>query len=325
VHKLTVTNLGETFDAAEDETMLDALLRNGVRVRYGCRRGKCSSCKHLVVDGDYDNSAASAYALLEDEREAGMTLLCQSYPTSDCTVELLIAPGDEDGVRLPTPQRHDGRITEVIEESTQLLSIRLALSTPLRFLPGQYLELGSRGAEETRSYSIASAPMFVRRPQLLVHRRAGGWLSPATGAEAVDVRGPFGAMYLRPSGRRAVLVAWTEGVAPMASIARYLGMRPWSAPVTLLHGAAEAEELAYSAEFAAIAARTSGFEYLPVAGTERVMTLALNEAIAPGEDVDVYVAGPVGFCDRTLFILEARGIEPTHIYLERFYPAGAAT
>ena len=49
---LTVVNVKQTFDTDDGETMLDALLRNGVRVRYGCRRGKCATCKHYIKGVD---------------------------------------------------------------------------------------------------------------------------------------------------------------------------------------------------------------------------------------------------------------------------------
>src|SRR6266481_8570939 len=90
------------FEVKDGETILDAALRAGVGVRYGCRRGKCATCKHLVVDGEYDNSGASAYALLEEEREEGLTLLCQTYALSDCTVDLA-AGQDREFIRLPRP------------------------------------------------------------------------------------------------------------------------------------------------------------------------------------------------------------------------------
>lgn len=329
-YKLTVANTGDTFPAEDGETMLDVLLRNGVRVRYGCRRGKCSSCKHLVTEGEFDNSAASAYALLAEEREEGMTLLCQSYPESDCVIELVVDPAEEDGVRVPTPKTVTGTLVSAIQVSPRLWSAQLELDDALRFLPGQYVEVAVPGlAPGTRTFSVASPPFAPKQVELLIRRRDGGLfpaaLDAAGPAEAVSVSGPYGRMYLRPSRRPVVLIAEGEGVAPMLSIVRYVARQGWRAPVTLLHGAGSAEELAYQGELedwaSGASAGSKGTYTTVVEPAAPKVAGELARLVEPGADVDVYVAGDAGFCDQVVFLLEARGVNPDHVYVERFFPS----
>ena len=86
-HSIELAPGGESFAARDDETVLDAALRAGVALEYGCRHGNCSSCKYLVRDGEVDHGGASIYSLSEDERDEGYALLCCARPLSDLVVE----------------------------------------------------------------------------------------------------------------------------------------------------------------------------------------------------------------------------------------------
>lgn len=87
-HKITLPQINHAFDCAQDETILDAGLRQGFNLRHGCKHGGCGSCKARVVAGEVDMDAAtSSFALMSFEREEGYTLLCSSRPFSDVTIE----------------------------------------------------------------------------------------------------------------------------------------------------------------------------------------------------------------------------------------------
>ena len=83
---VTITPHGWTFDVKDGEMVLDAALRQGVSLRYGCRHGNCSTCKYEVTDGDVDVGIASPYSLPESERADGMALLCCAQPLTDIVV-----------------------------------------------------------------------------------------------------------------------------------------------------------------------------------------------------------------------------------------------
>ena len=91
---------GTSFEAAEGEAVLNAALRQGVSLRYGCRHGNCSSCKYLVTDGEVDFGKASPYSLSEREREDGWALLCCAHALSDLEIQV--------------PEDHAERLLQVI-------------------------------------------------------------------------------------------------------------------------------------------------------------------------------------------------------------------
>ena len=57
--KIRVPASGHEFDAEENETILEAALRQGVGLPYGCRYGACGRCAGEVISGEtrYDTAA----------------------------------------------------------------------------------------------------------------------------------------------------------------------------------------------------------------------------------------------------------------------------
>ncbi|MDH3949096.1 MAG: 2Fe-2S iron-sulfur cluster-binding protein, partial [Gammaproteobacteria bacterium] len=79
---------GHSFQAEENETILDAALRQGVTLPYGCRNGACGSCVAKVVSGEIKyNGESHPPAVSKDEHTIGMTALCQAHAASDVVIE----------------------------------------------------------------------------------------------------------------------------------------------------------------------------------------------------------------------------------------------
>ena len=104
-----------TVEIAENETVLEAAGRAGVRLPYDCRKGTCITCvgrlleiegESEVTDTDADADAdtdgtghspdpADAFsyrrspaALTDREQADGYVLLCIAYPQTDCRIEV---------------------------------------------------------------------------------------------------------------------------------------------------------------------------------------------------------------------------------------------
>ncbi len=62
---------GKQFEVGDDEHVLEAALRQGVVIPYGCKNGACGSCKAKVLAGEYEQDAYSVAALKPDEASTG--------------------------------------------------------------------------------------------------------------------------------------------------------------------------------------------------------------------------------------------------------------
>ncbi|MDX7986093.1 phenylacetate-CoA oxygenase/reductase subunit PaaK [Xenorhabdus sp. 12] len=78
---------GRTFNIAmnaEDDSILDAALRQGADLPYACKGGVCSTCKCQLKSGEVEMNVN--YSLEPDQLAAGYILSCQSWPKGDGVV-----------------------------------------------------------------------------------------------------------------------------------------------------------------------------------------------------------------------------------------------
>jgi ferredoxin len=86
---VTILPDGLQVTAAEEETVLGALSRAGLRYRVGCKRGGCGICKVQLVLGEvrYERPVAES-VLSDDERVEGICLSCRAVPITNIAIEL---------------------------------------------------------------------------------------------------------------------------------------------------------------------------------------------------------------------------------------------
>ncbi|XP_010277244.1 PREDICTED: uncharacterized protein LOC104611740 [Nelumbo nucifera] len=75
-----------TIDVDPDETILAKALDSGLTVPHDCKLGVCMTCPARLVSGEVDQSEGM---LSDDVVERGYTLLCASYPRSDCHIRTI--------------------------------------------------------------------------------------------------------------------------------------------------------------------------------------------------------------------------------------------
>jgi ferredoxin len=87
--ELTILPDGVQVESREDETVLAALGRAGLRYRIGCRRGGCGVCKLRLVLGEvrYERPIDGG-VLTDSERVEGICLSCRAVPITNIVVEL---------------------------------------------------------------------------------------------------------------------------------------------------------------------------------------------------------------------------------------------
>lgn len=76
--QLTIELYGEPYniEIEDDESILDAALRNNIDAPYACMSGTCHSCQASLLEGEV--IMEDAEALSEDEIKEGQILTCCS-------------------------------------------------------------------------------------------------------------------------------------------------------------------------------------------------------------------------------------------------------
>ncbi len=335
VYDIRVEPFGHTFDCGEDETILEAALRNRVYLRYGCKHGGCGTCKVQVVDGEVDITASN-YALPPGERDAGTILVCQSYPVDDCVIDVAAMNLDED-------EFHRGDATArypmTVESVTTLtpdirrVVLRHAPDGSMPFVAGQFVNVTVPGAASARSYSMANGSADIDRIELICKILPGGLFSgylaqAARPGDAVEVTGPFGALAIRLSHRELVMVAGGSGQAPLLSMLIDLSRKGCERPISLFFGGRTVSDLYVTDEIAALAADLP-LTFVPVVQLPDSdwtgATGLVTDALAAAREswiADAYLCGPPAMIDAARDLLISRGVRPQNVYFDAFVSTG---
>ena len=261
----TVQPSGRSFSVERDEPVLQAAIRQGVGLPYGCKDGACGSCKSRLLEGRVVHGVHQAKALSADEEAAGFMLTCCAVPHTDVVIEARSVPGAGQFAVRKMPSRVLS-ITRPAPDVAVLL-MQLPANDPLRFHAGQYVEFILRDGTR-RSYSMANAPHTqTEKPVIELHLRhmpGGKFTDHVFGTmkekDILRIEGPFGSFFLREdSDKPIVLLASGTGFAPIKAIIEHLRFKGLTRPTALYWGCRSKADL-YLHDWALAAAQ--GLPYL---------------------------------------------------------------
>ena len=224
-HQITIKPSGHVFFAQPGETVLQAALREGFPLPYGCRNGACGTCKGKIIQGTVDFGSHNEGTLTEMEKKAGMALFCCAVPLSELTIECreIGAIKDIKVKILPCRVQQLARVAPDV----MVISLKLPTSERLQFLAGQYIDILMKDGKR-RSFSLANAPHDDELLQLHVRNYRGGTFAEHvfTKMKEKDIlrfEGPLGTFFLREdSDKPIIFVASGTGFAPVKSILEHI-------------------------------------------------------------------------------------------------------
>lgn len=327
--EVLVLPLQRGFEVRHGENLLEALRSNNVPISYSCMAGRCGTCrcrvvsgKLLVTDGEGNRSANAGN---------GPVLACQAAVVEDCVIE--IPEVDEIVV-------HPSRIIKATVAAIDTLThdikhVRLALSKPFDFSPGQYATL-QFAPQYARSYSMAAG---ASRDEADFHIRLvpGGKVTSYVATklkigDTVRLNGPLGTAYLRrKSDAPIICVAGGTGLAPMLSILYGIAEADMRNPVHLYFGARSPRDVYGVGWLDELRERLPNLTYHVVVdspdptGKYRtgVVTRAVDEDWTNLSGWRAYVAGAPVMVDAASLLLRDKGIVPEHIHADAFFSNGA--
>ena len=321
---------GHEFFIEGSDSILEAGLRGGLALDYGCSNGNCGKCKAKVVSGQVKKICPHDYVLSETEKGLGYILTCSNTAVTDVVLEAEEALGSND-----IPQQEiDIRVKKVEQPDDRviILDAKTPRTRRLRFLAGQYLSLQLEGLP-AQHCSIASCPCDDMNLQFHIPVTAGNpvseQLNSARTNTVIRVTGPHGNFTLNEDSPRSVIfIAVNAGFGPVKSliehamaldIAEQLGCY-W---ITTPENNHYLGNLCRSWDDA-----LDNFSYWPLEATETRAATDLIPGIISGldapQELDFYVCAPAPLLESIEAQLTAGGVNRGHLRLEpvREMPTG---
>ncbi|AGA34527.1 2-polyprenylphenol hydroxylase and related flavodoxin oxidoreductases / CDP-6-deoxy-delta-3,4-glucoseen reductase-like protein [Thioalkalivibrio nitratireducens DSM 14787] len=322
----------QEFLVEGSDTVLDAALRAGLSISYGCSNGNCGECKARVVSGEIREVRPHDYVIPESERAQGYALMCAVAPVTDLVVEVGVARSPD---QIPL-QTIEAMVRDVEHQGTHVRVVRV--QTPrtrrLRFLGGQYVRVRLDEGRVEGRLPLANCPCDDRNLVLHVAEDredafAVYCFERLRKGERVEIEGPYGDFVIGDEVERPlVFLACDTGFAPIKSLIEHVIALDIADAMDLVWLATGAighyeDNLCRSWDDA-----LDNFRYKPVrvnAASDREAWPALIAgSLSRVEDPsgrDYYVAGPGRFVDAAAAVLDRLGVPPERRCLQGIPPA----
>jgi CDP-4-dehydro-6-deoxyglucose reductase len=219
---VTIQPSGHEFFVESNDTILEAALRAGVSLNYGCSNGNCGECRARLMSGEVKKVHAHDYVLSQSEKDSGVFLMCCCAAVNDVVLEAGVAGAND------IQEQHLAAKVKSVEEFNSRLAV-LHLQAPrsqrLRFLAGQAIRLSAQGASGL--YAIASCPCEERHIEIHISHHpddafSGLLFGGLKAHDSVEVEGPYGEFVLEDvSARPIIFVAFGIGFAPIKSLIQH--------------------------------------------------------------------------------------------------------
>lgn len=321
---VTLSN-GKIFSATQDETLLVAAKSQGIALEHSCRTGRCGVCKAEVISGE-TRATQPEEALTEDEVKTGVILTCSRAAITDVTLDIQDLGRLAEIATKTVPCRVDS-IQALANDVVQVV-LRLPPTSPLAYLPGQYVDIIQGG--NRRSYSIANAPRRDGKLELQISRVEYGvmsqyWFNEAKVNDLLRLEGPLGTFCFRTTEpANFVFLATGTGIAPVKAMLEELDRSPELAhgkSVYVYWGARVGSDIYWN-----VKSDHADVQFIPVLSranpgwrgrTGYVQQALVNDRIDLSNAV-VYACGSDAMIHSARPLLESAGLHPKNFYSDAF-------
>jgi CDP-4-dehydro-6-deoxyglucose reductase len=318
---------GHRFIAEPGETLLEAALRQGIGLPYGCRNGQCGSCLARLLAGRVSYPSGRTEALEGQAPDACLT--CQAVAQDDVTLRVAeVQAAAEIEVRT-LPCRIERK--EQLNHDVMRLLLKLPENQRLQFFAGQYLDFILRDGRR-RAFSIANSPHDDQYIELHVRRVPGGEFTDYVfdsmrEKSVLRIQAPLGSFFLREDSRRPILLmGGGTGFAPLKGMIEHAFHVGIDRPMALYWGARSRRDL-YLADLPDRWAREhASFSYTAVlsepdadwAGRTGFVHEAVVQDYPDMSGFDVYMSGPPVMVDSGRRAFQAAGLSMDHMFSDAF-------
>ena len=223
-HIVTLNSINQEFAVHANETILEAAIRTGIPLNYGCSSGTCGLCQARLVSGNIIEIRPHEFVITEAEKLQGNFLTCVCTLKENSVIEAITAESAQD-IPVQTIEVKVRKV-EKLAKGVNKIIIQTPRTKRLRFLAGQYIKLVISDAE-TFELSIASCPCEDRLIEL--HLRSGEdelsqrIVTHLRPGDILNIIGPYGGFVFDENvGRSVILFAFDTGFAAIKSLLEHI-------------------------------------------------------------------------------------------------------
>ena len=303
-YTVSVHPSGHQFDIEDDETVLEAAMRQDIELPYGCRGGVCGSCTGYIVEGDvyYDEEPI---ALDEDMIANRQALFCIAKTRGDLAISIEEIEASES-----LPARQLGcHVSAKNRLCHDVIALQITLDNDerLQYHAGQYIEFILED-NKRRAFSIANAPHNDELIELHIRHVEGGLFtdflfSSMPEHSALQMEGPLGQFYLREGRNRPIImVGGGTGFGPLKAMLEHIEHIGFQQPVHLFMGVRALRDLYMQDMIKQRMEKNPRLSFTPVLSEPmdgdnwQGETGFVHEAVARQFDdmsgFDIYISGP---------------------------------
>jgi CDP-4-dehydro-6-deoxyglucose reductase len=330
-YKVQIQSSGEEFTVEDNETVLDAALRQGITIPYGCRSGACGACKGTLVTGQINYSLGKPPGIIQEEIDSGKALMCQAIPESDLVVDVIVIETAKEIEIKNLPCRVTKQ--EKLCHDVIRLYLKLPESERLQFLAGQYIDILLKDGRR-RSFSIANAPHDDEYIELHIRHIPDGdftthIFNEMQEKELLRFEGPLGTFTLQEDSNRPIIfMAGGTGFAPIKGIIEHAFSEGVKRPMHLYWGARAKRDLYLEDLPKQWAQQYNNFTFTPVLsepmsednwqGKTGFVHEAIIEDYPELSTYEIYAGGPPLMVEAGVNAFTKHGLEKTCYFTDAF-------
>ena len=324
------------FDVEENESILDAAMRQNIDLPYGCRGGACGCCAGYIVKGDvyYDDEPIA----LDDEMKANQqALFCMAKTKSD--LEISIEEIEElSQIQVKTLGCHVSSKNKLCHD---VISLQLSLDNNerLQYLAGQYIEFVLEDGKR-RAFSIANAPHKDNFLELHIRHVDGGIFTDflfesMPENSSLQMQGPLGSFYLREGRRRPIIMmGGGTGFGPIKAMIEHIEHVGFDQKIYLFMGVRALRDLYMNDMVTQWIATNPNLVFIPVLsepmdedhwnGKIGFVHQAVAKQFADLSEFDIYMSGPPPMVNAAVDVFVQQNAKKENMFSDAFeYSADA--
>ena len=319
---ISVRPSGHSFWAEENDSILQAGLKAGYAMPYGCSNGTCGLCRARLIEGEIETIKHTDYPFNDREKSQGFLLMCACSAASNNVVLDVAEATSVDDIAY---QEITVRIKSVVPACPDLLIVRAQTprSQRFRFLAGQNAGLTLKRADAViaaRTLPVASCPCDDRNLEFHIARQDDDSLFEELSGQNGKVReltltGPTGNFVLNHvSGQRYVFVAQDTGFAPVRSLIEHAMSLDEDAHMHLIWSASEPNGHYLENLCRSWADALDNFSFTL---QNELQEIDLAQLVTGGDKAEIFVVGEKDFVNAFERNLAAAGPYDKQLHLNR--------